>query len=101
MKNFILKYSAIKFSIGLSFVLGATFLGETFGEQQSVPVGSQTNDWIEMFNGRDLTGWVAEGVDQRQIDEIKDKPLKGFVSVQNHGKVIEFRNLRLKTSKSK
>jgi len=43
-----------------------------------------------------LNGEVVQDVDQSTIKEIKDKPLKGYVSVQNHGKAIEFKNLRLK-----
>jgi hypothetical protein len=43
-----------------------------------------------------LNGEVVQDVDQSTIPEIKDKPLRGFVSVQNHGKAIEFKNLRLK-----
>jgi hypothetical protein len=43
-----------------------------------------------------LNGEVVQDVDQSKIDTIKDKPLKGYVSVQNHGKAIEFKNLKLK-----
>lgn len=43
-----------------------------------------------------LNGEVVQDVDQSTIKEIKDKPLKGYVSVQNHGKAIEFKNLKLK-----
>jgi hypothetical protein len=43
-----------------------------------------------------LNGEMVQDVDQSKIDEIKDKPLCGYVSVQNHGKTIDFRNLRLK-----
>ena len=43
-----------------------------------------------------LNGEVVQDVDQSTIDEIKDKPLCGYVSVQNHGKTIDFRNLRIK-----
>ncbi len=43
-----------------------------------------------------LNGEVVQDVDQSTIKEIKDKPLRGYVSVQNHGKAIEFKNLKLK-----
>lgn len=43
-----------------------------------------------------LNGEVVQDVDQSTIKEIKDKPLKGYVSVQNHGKAVEFKNLKLK-----
>lgn len=43
-----------------------------------------------------LNGQVIQDVDQSTIAAIKDKPLKGYFSVQNHGKQIEFRNIRLK-----
>jgi hypothetical protein len=47
-----------------------------------------------------LNGEVVQDVDQSTIGEIKDKPLCGYVSVQNHGKTIDFRNLRLKNLRS-
>ncbi len=43
-----------------------------------------------------LNGALVQDVDQSTIDEIKDKPLCGYVSVQNHGKTIDFRKLWLK-----
>jgi hypothetical protein len=46
-----------------------------------------------------LNGDVVQDVDQSTIEEIKDKPLCGYVSVQNHGKTIDFRNLWLKDHK--
>lgn len=46
-----------------------------------------------------LNGKLIQDVDQSQIEEIKSKPLKGYVSVQNHGKQIEFKNLRLRKIK--
>jgi hypothetical protein len=47
-----------------------------------------------------LNGQLIQNVDQSQIEEIKNKPLKGYVSVQNHGKQIEFRNLKLRKIKN-
>ncbi len=47
-----------------------------------------------------LNGKLIQDVDQTQVEEIKGKPLQGFVSLQNHGKLIEFRNLKLKKDKS-
>lgn len=46
-----------------------------------------------------LNGKLIQDVDQSQIEEIKNKPLKGYVSVQNHGKQIEFKNLKLRKMK--
>jgi hypothetical protein len=43
-----------------------------------------------------LNGELVQDVDQSTIEEIKNKPLCGYVSVQNHGKTIDFRNLRIK-----
>jgi hypothetical protein len=47
--------------------------------------------WIKIT----LNGDVVLNIDQSKIDEIKNKPLCGYVSVQNHGKTIDFRNLWL------
>jgi hypothetical protein len=38
-------------------------------------------------------------VDQTTIEAIKNKPLKGYVCLQNHGGKIEFRNLRIREIK--
>ena len=46
-----------------------------------------------------LNGELVQDIDQSTIDEIKDKPLCGYISVQNHGKMIDFRNLRIKSLK--
>ena len=43
-----------------------------------------------------MNGQVIHDVDQSQIDKIKDKPLRGYFCVQNHGRKIEYRKLRLK-----
>ena len=43
-----------------------------------------------------LNGQVIQDVDQSTIDAIKNKPLAGYLCVQDHGKPIEFRNLRVK-----
>jgi hypothetical protein len=42
-----------------------------------------------------LNGKTVQDVDQTQIEAINDKPLCGYVSLQNHGKPIEFRNVQL------
>ncbi len=39
--------------------------------------------------------WIQD-VDQSGIRELKDKPLKGFVSLQSHSLQVEFRNIRLR-----
>ncbi|HEV3238023.1 MAG TPA: DUF1080 domain-containing protein [Gemmataceae bacterium] len=38
-------------------------------------------------------------VDQSKIDEIKSKPLEGYVCLQNHGGKIDFRNVRIREIK--
>ena len=44
-----------------------------------------------------LNGQVIQDVDQSTIDEIKGKPLAGYLCLQNHGKFIEFRKLHVKS----
>jgi hypothetical protein len=39
-------------------------------------------------------------VDQTTIAEIKNKPLKGYVCLQNHGGILDFRNIRIREIKS-
>lgn len=43
-----------------------------------------------------LNGRLIHDVDQSTIESIKDKPLSGYFCLQNHGKRIEFRDIRLK-----
>jgi len=43
-----------------------------------------------------MNGQVIHDIDQSRIDKIKNKPLSGYFCVQNHGRKIEYRNLRLK-----
>jgi hypothetical protein len=43
-----------------------------------------------------INGQTLHDVDQSKIEAIKNKPLSGYFSVQNHGRVIEFRNIRVK-----
>ncbi len=43
-----------------------------------------------------LNGQLIHDVDQSTIEELKDKPLAGYFCLQNHGKRIEFRNIRVK-----
>lgn len=42
-----------------------------------------------------LNGVTIQDVDQTKNPEIAKKPLRGYLSLQNHGRTIEFRNLRL------
>ena len=46
-----------------------------------------------------LNGEKIIDVDQTTVEEIKNKPLKGYVCVQNHGGKVDFRNLRVKELK--
>ncbi len=40
-----------------------------------------------------LNGQLVQDVDQSKIDELRGKPLCGYISVQNHGHLVEFRNV--------
>jgi Domain of Unknown Function (DUF1080) len=67
------------------------------------PAGEWNSIDIECIGPRirvTLNGRLIQDVDQSQIEEIKSKPLKGYVSVQNHGKQIEFKNLKLRKIKN-
>jgi hypothetical protein len=37
----------------------------------------------------------VQDVDQSTIEEIKNKPLSGYLSLQCHGSVVAFRNLKI------
>lgn len=43
-----------------------------------------------------LNGQLIHDMDQSTIEGIKNKPLSGYFCLQNHGKRIEFRDIRLK-----
>jgi hypothetical protein len=43
------------------------------------------------LNGREIVD-----IDQGTVAELKDKPLKGYVCLQNHGGTIAFRNVRIR-----
>jgi hypothetical protein len=47
-----------------------------------------------LFNGTEVLN-----VDQSTIDEIKNKPLSGYVCLQSHSKQVEFRNVKIKEIK--
>jgi hypothetical protein len=47
------------------------------------------------INGEDVID-----VDQRTVPEIKNKPLRGYVCLQNHGGNVEFRNIRIRELKA-
>jgi len=40
-------------------------------------------------------------VDQSEIKETKDKPLKGYICLQNHGGKVDFKNLNIREIKAK
>ncbi|NBO93809.1 MAG: DUF1080 domain-containing protein [Planctomycetia bacterium] len=44
-----------------------------------------------MLNGKKIID-----IDQTKIKELRDKPLEGYVCLQNHGSKIEFRNIKLR-----
>lgn len=43
-----------------------------------------------------LNGKKVIDVDQTAVKEIRDKPLKGYISLQNHGSRIDFRDIRVR-----
>jgi hypothetical protein len=43
-----------------------------------------------------INGRKVLDVDQLTLPETKDKPLKGFVCLQNHGGKVDFRNIRIR-----
>ena len=43
-----------------------------------------------------LNDQIVQDIDQTEIPSIRDKPLHGYLSLQNHGGRIEFRKVRLK-----
>jgi hypothetical protein len=47
-----------------------------------------------------LNGKKVVDLDQTTIAEIKDKPRKGFICLQNHGSRIDFRNIRVREIKA-
>ena len=54
-------------------------------------VGPRIRVWIN--------GEQVQDVDQSTVDKIKNKPLKGYVSLQSHTNQVEFRNIKLKEIK--
>jgi hypothetical protein len=47
-----------------------------------------------------INGDQVQDVDQSKVDKIKDRPLKGYVSLQSHTNKVEFRNVKLKEIKA-
>ena len=46
-----------------------------------------------------LNGKTIQDVDQREVAAIKDKPLRGYVCLQNHGGTIAFRTVEIRDVK--
>ena len=61
--------------------------------------GSPKNSKITELAMYKYDGEKIIDVDQTTVEEIKNKPLKGYVCVQNHGGKVDFRNLRVKELK--
>jgi hypothetical protein len=65
------------------------------------PAG-QWNDMTVQCRGPlikiELNGKIIQDVDQRTVERIADKPLKGYFSLQNHGGEVAFRKIRIKTA---
>jgi hypothetical protein len=47
-----------------------------------------------------LNGKKVIDVDQTTVKELKDKPLKGYICLQNHGSRIDFRDVRVREIKA-
>ncbi|WP_165249041.1 3-keto-disaccharide hydrolase [Paludisphaera soli] len=47
-----------------------------------------------------LNGELIQDVDQSQVEPLKEKPLKGYVCLQNHGGTIAFRAVEVKELKA-
>jgi hypothetical protein len=43
-----------------------------------------------------INGVKVVDVDQSTIDKLKDKPLRGYISLQSHSRQVEFRNVRVR-----
>jgi hypothetical protein len=43
-----------------------------------------------------VNGVKVIDVDQSTIDKLKDKPLRGYISLQSHSRQVEFRNVRVR-----
>ena len=43
-----------------------------------------------------LNGEKVVDADMSQYKELKDRPRKGYIGLQNHGSGVEFRNVRLR-----
>ena len=65
------------------------------GEWNTVEIRCTGPRIVIVINGRQV-----QDVDQTKIEQIKDKPLCGYVSLQNHGSPVTFRKVRLKTIKA-
>ena len=86
-----------------------------------VPGQCLADDWKQLFNGRDLTGWkhVGPGGDTRVTDYTEDqpvpprkfdfepqrgpRPLKGWIGLQNHSdnNVVFFKEVAIKALEKK
>jgi hypothetical protein len=47
-----------------------------------------------------LNGKKVIDVDQTTVEPIKDKPLKGYICLQNHGTRVDFRNVKVREIKA-
>lgn len=72
-------------------------------ENASKPAGEWQTIEIECIGPKiviQVNGRKVQDVDQSKVAEIKDKPLCGYVCLQNHGSPITFRNLQLRVIKA-
>lgn len=64
------------------------------------PAGEWNRIEIECVGPRirvSINGTRVQDVDQSKVPALRDKPLAGFLSLQNHGGYVEFRDLKLQT----
>lgn len=78
--------------------------GAFYGQREPIanaarPAGEWNTLEIECRGPRiraTLNGVLVQDMDQTQVPALADRPLCGFLSLQNHGRNIDFRAIRLK-----
>ncbi len=82
----------LKFLAGALVVLGGDFLAG----------GADTPQWRDLFNGRDLSGWVNVhrvtklSVNGKFVNGISGASVKkGYLCLESEGAEIHFRNIRI------
>jgi uncharacterized protein YlaI len=73
-------------------------------EQAAKPAPEWNRIEIECVGPRikiTLNGKKVVDVDQTTIKELKDKPLRGYICLQNHGSKVDFRNIKVREINAK